>query len=348
MSLFVDIEKKLGNFSLRVRLDTDDALTGLLGASGCGKSLTLQCIAGIRRPDKGRILLDGTVLFDSEKGIDLPPQQRRVGYLFQQYALFPTMTVAENIRCGARSRGSRAEQERIVREMIALLHLEGLEARRPAQLSGGQAQRVALARMLAADPRLVLLDEPFSALDAHLRDQLQPRLRALLRQVGRQAVLVTHSRDEAFRLCSTLCILDGGQVVRTGPTREVFADPQSVAAARLTGCKNLAAARKAGETAVTVPGWGITLHTARPVPETLCAVGLRAHHFRPDGPDNRFAVQPAGCMEEPFERCFLFRYAGQDPGSEPLWWRLPREGAPAALPAELGIAPRDVLLLTRP
>ena len=347
MSLSVDIEKKLGGFSLRVQLDTDDAITGLLGASGCGKSLTLQCIAGIQRPDRGRIVLDGTVLFDSEHRIDLPPQQRRVGFLFQQYALFPTMTVVQNIRCGAHTL-PKAERESVTREMIALLHLEGLESLRPAQLSGGQAQRVALARMLAARPRLLLLDEPFSALDAHLRDQLQPQLRTLLQQVGRQTVLVTHSRDEAYRLCSRLCILEGGTAVRTGPTKAVFADPQSVAAARLTGCKNLAEARRLDENTVEVPAWGIRLQTAVPVPETLCAVGLRAHYFHPRTAANRFAVQPAGSMEEPFEWCLLFRYAGQDPGSEALWWRMPKEKKPAQMPAELGIAPQNVLLLTRP
>ena len=173
----------------------------------------------MERPDRGRIVLDDEVLFDSEKGIDLPPRQRRVGLLFQHYALFPTMTVAENIRCGARNRGGRGEQNRIVRETVDLFQLGGLEHRRPAQLSGGQAQRVALARMLAADPRLLLLDEPFSALDAPLRDKLQPRLRELLRTVGRQTVLVTHSRDEAYRLCETLCILDGGGCCAPAPPR---------------------------------------------------------------------------------------------------------------------------------
>lgn len=346
MSLFVDIEKDLGGFHLAVQLDTDAPITGLLGASGCGKSLTLKCIAGIERPDRGRIVLDGRVLFDSEARIDLPPQQRRVGYLFQHYALFPTMTVAENIRCGAHGRGNRAEQDRIVREMVDRLQLQGLERLRPAQLSGGQAQRVALARMLAAQPEILLLDEPFSALDAHLRDQLQPQLRELLRTVGQQAVLVTHSRDEAYRLCSTLCILEGGRSLRTGPTKEVFADPQSVAAARLTGCKNLAEARRVDETTVEVPGWGIRLKTACPVPQNLRAVGLRAHYFNPRTAVNRFAVVPAGAMEEPFEWCLLFRYAGQDPGSDPLWWRMPKDKKPAAMPAELGIAPENVLLLT--
>ena len=345
MSLSVDIQKTLGRFRLQVQFDSDAALTGLLGASGCGKSLTLRCIAGVERPDRGRIVLDGEVLFDSEKGIDLPPRQRRVGLLFQHYALFPTMTVAENIRCGARNRGGRAEQARIVREMVDLFQLGGLEHRRPAQLSGGQAQRVALARMLAADPRLLLLDEPFSALDAPLRDKLQPRLRELLRTVGRQTVLVTHSRDEAYRLCETLCILDGGRVLRTGATKAVFADPGSAAAARLTGCKNVADARKIDGQTVAVPAWGITLRTVRPVPDTLAAVGLRAHDFAPDCGENRWPVVWAGAMEEPFEQCYLFRFAGQDPAAEPLWWRLPRDRVPAALPEALGIDPRAVLLL---
>lgn len=347
MSLLVDIEKKLGRFTLRVQLDTDAPLTGLLGASGCGKSLTLKCIAGIERPDRGRILLDDTVLFDSQQKIDLPPQQRRVGYLFQQYALFPTMTVAENIRCGARTL-PRVQREPTVAEMLALLQLQGLEHLRPAQLSGGQAQRAALARMLAARPRLLLLDEPFSALDTHLRDQLQPQLRELLRTVNRQALLVTHSRDEAYRLCSRLCILDQGHTVRTGPTKKVFADPCSVAAARLTGCKNIAPARRTGDHEVEVPAWGIRLQTARPVPENLQAVGLRAHYFNPRTAVNRFAVQSAGEMEEPFEWCLLFRYQGQAPDSAPLWWRLPKDKKPATMPPELGIAPQNILLLTQP
>ena len=196
MSLFVDIEKDLGGFRLRARLDTDAPITGLLGASGCGKSLTLKCIAGIQRPDRGRILLDGRVLFYSEAGIDLPPQQRRVGYLFQQYALFPTMTVYENIRCGARGRGSRAEQDAIVRQMLAQLQLQGLESLRPAQLSGGQAQRVALARMLAADPQLLLLDEPFSALDYLTRISVCDDIYKILKKQKKTAVMVTHDLSD--------------------------------------------------------------------------------------------------------------------------------------------------------
>ena len=346
MSLLVDIHRQLGDFTLDVSFDTGDLVTGLLGASGCGKSMTLQCIAGVQTPDSGRIVLDGETLFDSARSINLPPQKRRVGYLFQHYALFPHMTVEKNILCGLHGEKDKAVRRQRVREMVELLQLEGLEQHRPSELSGGQAQRAALARMLVSQPRLLLLDEPFSALDSHLRDQLQPQFLHLLRTYGRQAVLVTHSRDEAYHLCTRLCIMDEGRMLRTGGTKEVFADPGSEPAARLTGCKNIAPAVKAGAYEVEVPSWGVRLTSAKPVPDGLRAVGLRAHYFHPRAAANRFAVQPVDALEEPFEWILLFRYAGQDSASPALWWRIPKDKKPAVMPPALGIAPENVLLLT--
>ena len=345
MSLVVEIEKQLGDFTLRADFSTDDLVTGLLGASGCGKSLTLRCIAGVLRPDRGRILLDGEPLYDSARGIDLPPQARQVGYLFQSYALFPNMTVEQNILCGLRARTPKPQRRAALEEMMERMQLRGLEKLRPAQLSGGQAQRVALARILVSQPRLLLLDEPFSALDSHLRDQLQPQLLELLRSVGRQTLLVTHSRDEAYHLCSRLCVMERGQILCTGPTKTVFADPEWEAAARLTGCKNIAPAQKTGEFSVFVPSWGVQLTTAKPVPDDLRSIGLRAHYFHPRSPQNRFAVNWVSALEEPFEWILLFRYVGQDPDSPPIWWRLPKDRKPSPLPETLGIAPENILLL---
>ena len=345
MSLFVEIRKRLGDFVLDARFETDDPVTGLLGASGCGKSMTLKCIAGVETPDEGRIVLDGETLFDSARGINLPPQKRGVGYLFQHYALFPHMTVEKNILCGLHGEKDKAVRRQRLREMIEMLQLEGLEKHRPAQLSGGQAQRAALARMLVNKPRLLLLDEPFSALDSHLRDQLQPQFLSLLRSYGRQAVLVTHSRDEAYHLCSRLCVMDGGRILRAGGTKEVFADPGSEPAARLTGCKNIARAVKADEYEVDVPEWGIRLTAAKPVPDDIRAVGLRAHYFHPRAAANRFAVRLDSELEEPFEWILLFRYEGQDDASPALWWRMPKDKKPSAMPEALGIAPENVLLL---
>ena len=345
MSLFVEIRKRLSDFVLDARFETDDPVTGLLGASGCGKSMTLKCIAGVETPDEGRIVLDGETLFDSARGVNLPPQKRGVGYLFQHYALFPHMTVEKNILCGLHGEKDKAVRRQRLREMIEMLQLEGLEKHRPAQLSGGQAQRAALARMLVNKPRLLLLDEPFSALDSHLRDQLQPQFLSLLRSYGRQAVLVTHSRDEAYHLCSRLCVMDGGRILRAGGTKEVFADPGSEPAARLTGCKNIARAVKAGEYEVDVPEWGIRLTAAKPVPDDIRAVGLRAHYFHPRAAANRFAVRLDSELEEPFEWILLFRYEGQDNASPALWWRMPKDKKPSAMPEALGIALENVLLL---
>ena len=172
MSLYVDIEKRLGVFRLQSKFEVADETLALLGASGCGKSVTLKCIAGIMTPDRGRIVLNGRVLFDSEKKIALTPQQRRVGYLFQQYALFPNMTVEQNILCGIRA-GSRSEKRSLAAEKLRMFRLEGLEKKYPAQLSGGQQQRVALARILCSEPQAILLDEPFSALDSYLKWELE-------------------------------------------------------------------------------------------------------------------------------------------------------------------------------
>ena len=346
MELYVDIQKDLGEFQLKAAFTASRMVTGLLGASGCGKSLTLKCIAGVERPDRGRIVLDGRVLFDSEQGINLPPQRRQVGYLFQSYALFPNMTVEQNILSGLRGRQDRNRRTQRGRELCELFQLHGLERLRPAQLSGGQAQRAALARILASEPQLLLLDEPFSALDGYLRDELQPQLQAMLQALGRQTLLVTHSRDEAYRLCEQLCILDQGRVVRSGSAREVFDDPGSIAAARLTGCKNIAPARKAGAHEVEVPGWGICLTCERSVPDGLTAVGLRAHSFRPEEAANRVPVTCKKTLEEVLERSVLFRFDGQPPETPDLWWQVSKREWPEQLPAQLGIAPGDVLLLS--
>lgn len=346
MSLHVDIRKRLGDFVLETAFDTEDAITGLLGASGCGKSVTLKCIAGVETPDEGSIILDGETLFDSARGINLKPQQRRVGYLFQQYALFPHLTVERNILTGLHREHDATVRQHRLREMMEMMQLQGLEKLRPAQLSGGQAQRVALARMLVSEPRLLLLDEPFSALDSHLRDQLQPQFLDLLRSYGRQAVLVTHSRDEAYHLCSQLCVMENGRIVRSGATKAVFADPRSEAAARLTGCKNISPARKIDERTVEASAWGLRLTTAQPVPNDLRAIGLRAHYFHPRASANRANVQWVGELEEPFEWILLFRYVGQNENAPPLWWRMPKDRKPAALPDIIGIAPENVLLLT--
>ena len=319
MSLFVDIEKDLGSFHLKVSLETDGGITGLLGASGCGKSMTLRCIAGVETPARGRIVLDGRTLFDSEQRINLPPQQRGVGYLFQSYALFPTMTVRQNLLAGLHREKDKAKKQTLYRQAVELLGLAGLEQRRPAELSGGQQQRVALGRILVNRPQVLLLDEPFSALDSHLREQLQLDMLRVLKDFSGDVLLVTHSRDEAYHMCGRLAILDEGQLLRCGATKEVFAAPGRRAAAQLTGCKSSAAARRTGPNTVWVEDWGIQFTTARPVPEDLCAIGIRAHYFHPKAPANRFEVEYTGQIEEPFEWIIQMRTTNQPTDTPDNW-----------------------------
>lgn len=223
MRLIANIQKRLGSFHLNVEIDSSDMFIGILGASGCGKSMTLKCIAGIEKPDTGYIELDGKVLFDSDRGINVKPQNRGVGYLFQNYALFPTMSVKKNIMCALRN--NKGENSEKYDKAIKLFHLEGLEKHKPYQLSGGQAQRVALARMLISGPSLLLLDEPFSALDSFLRKNIQNELSTLLNTLKKQTVIVTHSQREVKRMCSEVYLMMDGRVLQNGNTDYVFNNP---------------------------------------------------------------------------------------------------------------------------
>ena len=345
MSLIVNIKKKLGSFELESQFEAHSGVTGLLGPSGCGKSMTLKCIAGIEKPDSGYIELDGVVLYDSEKGINLPPQKRHVGYLFQNNALFPNMTVRQNILCGMHHEKDRAKREEKLKNMLDVFRLNGLENHRPSQLSGGQAQRTALARIMVSEPQLLLLDEPFSALDAHLRGKLMIEMRDLLARFGREVIMVTHNRDEAYNMSREIAVMENGKLLAVKRTKELFADPGSVPAAILTGCKNIAAAEKRGEHEVYVPEWGVLLTTARPVGDSIKAVGIRAHYFNPTAPSNRCKVEYCDDMEEPFEWIIEFRFKSAAADAPSVWWRVPKDKRPKTFPAELGIAPANILLL---
>lgn len=297
MSLSVDIRKRLGAFSLDASFASDDATEtlALLGASGSGKSVALKCIAGTERPDEGRIVLNDRVLFDSAAGVDVSVRERRVGYLFQSYALFPTMTVEQNVVAGVRS-GSRAERLARAHEQIRAFRLDGLERLRPAQLSGGQQQRCALARIMANGPELLLLDEPFSALDGYLRWQLELELADTLRAFPGGVVFVTHSRDEVYRMCDRVCVLTNGHSGRTVSTRELFDAPATLAEAVMSGCKNVSAATPVGDHALSCVDWGVTLACEREAAGSDHA-GIRAHDLRLVEADGR-AVGDEGGSED--------------------------------------------------
>jgi len=346
MSLEVCIEKKLNGFTLHAEFTAGNTATALLGASGCGKSMTLRCIAGIVKPDKGRIVLDGTVLFDSERHIDLPPQQRGVGLLFQNYALFPNMTVEQNILCGLKAEKDKAARKARCAEMLRAMRLEELANRRPAELSGGQQQRTALARILVGKPKILMLDEPFSALDSYLREEVEGEVGNLLAGFEGTALLVTHNRDEAYRLCPDMVVMDRGRVLRTGATKAVFADPGSTAAARLTGCKNILPCTRVDKHTVRLAAGNLLLTTTLPVPDGCTAVGIRAHDFAPCAADaqNALPVRAVSTSENPFDWNIIF----QLPGGTNLWWKVSKTTLTAeepAAPACLAAPPESIMPL---
>lgn len=314
MSIAVNIKKNLGSFRLDVAFSQESGVLALLGGSGCGKSMTLRCIAGIETPDSGKIVLNGVTVYDSERKINLPPQQRQVGLLFQNYALFPNMTVEENILCGLREKRDKSEKTALLAEYIRKFHLEGLEKHTPTQLSGGQKQRCALARMLIGRPGILMLDEPFSALDSYLRWELERELLSTLREYDGTVLFVSHDRDEVYRISDRIAVYQNGTIDVIGDKWELFRQPITCTAAILTGCKNVAEASYSEKT-VTVPQWGLTLPLpADGLPDSMTHLGIRARKMLP--------------ATAPGPRCFRYAVAEEIDGafSDILMIRL--EGGP--------------------
>ncbi len=275
MSVYVDIKKNFGPFVLDVQVEAENETLALLGASGCGKSMTLKCIAGIERPDSGQIAINGTIVFDAKKGINLSPQQRKTGYLFQNYALFPNMTAHENIACAVKR--PKHERAAVADRWLDSFYLDELKSRYPHQLSGGQQQRVALARMLASEPDILMLDEPFSALDSYLRWQMEQELRGVLEQFGGTALYISHNRDEVYRLCDRIAVISDGRVSAVGEKWALFDCPGVLSACLLTGCKNISPAKRVGAATLDALQWGLRLKTTREIPDDVAHVGVRAH-----------------------------------------------------------------------
>jgi ABC-type sulfate/molybdate transport systems ATPase subunit len=281
MALEIQIVKKLPEFTLDISFTASDSPLGILGPSGAGKTMLLRCIAGLERPDRGRMVLDHRVLLDTKEGIQIPARARRLGMLFQHYALFPHRTVAENVAFGLRHLPLEEQTQR-VKTLLERAHVTSLEQRYPRELSGGEQQRVALARALATEPEALLLDEPLSALDTHLRSQMEAQLQETFASYRRPTLLVTHNVEEAYRLGGKLLVLSRGRVAAFGGKEEIFRRPPSLEVARLTGCKNFSRARPISENLVEALDWGCTLRVAHSLPRGgshTAHIGIRAHHI---------------------------------------------------------------------
>ena len=339
--LHVDIKKKYDDFSLDVSFETASKRIGILGASGSGKSLTLKMIAGLIKSDGGRILLDERVLYDSSEGIYVKAGKRKVGYLFQDYALFPNMSVKGNIEAGIHGAGKKLHSG--TEEILKKFGLWDIRDHMPHELSGGQKQRTALVRMLVTDPNLLLLDEPFSAMDAHLKEGLRLELIRMLDMYDKRVILVSHDRDEVYQMCDYLVLLHKGRVIAQGDTDDLFKHPSSVASARLTGCKNISRIEKLTDHRVRALDWkGVELITDGKVTDDISHIGIRAHDFIP----GTEGVNIIPCGKVSVSRLPFEWYVTLANG---LWWKLSKDLYETfdekKVPESLSIAPERIILL---
>ena len=325
MAIEVRIHREFDDFKLDVQFQSESRRIGILGASGCGKSLTLKSIAGIERPETGKIESAGKVFFDSAKKIWMPPQERNVGYLFQNYALFPTMTVEKNI--GIALRCGKKEKEKKVRDMIDRFSLQGLEKKLPGQLSGGQQQRTALARIMIYEPDMILLDEPFSALDSYLKEQTQRECLELLQDYPGTVILVSHSRDEIYRFSEEVLVMDGGKAIIQKTVKELFAHPQKVAAAKMTGCNNIEEIVWKDGKHLYVPGWDMVIPAGMGNVGDAQAIGIRAHEFTTERTESDgelvFPVYKPEVKEDLFE--YHVQFFTSERAKTPVVWKVSKK-----------------------
>lgn len=319
-----------------------------LGPSGCGKSTILRTIGGFMD------VTDGDILVDGQSIVNMPPEKRPTAMVFQSYNLWPHMTIYENLAFGLKLRKvPKKEIDTEIKKMLELVSMSGFEKKYPGQLSGGQQQRTAFARILAYEPDALLLDEPFSAMDAYLKERLRLELKKTLSEYEGVSVMVTHDRDEAFQLCDHLLLMEEGRVIAAGETKAVFADPGTWQAARLTGCKNLSRIEKTGSRKVRALDWnGLELVTAQDVGDEIEAVGIRAHDFEPLSSGealewekredaNLIPVEGAEISEMPFEWYVTLK--------NHLWWKIEKtihvHESAGLVPEYLRISPEAIVLL---
>lgn len=324
MSLSVSIKKSFPAFTLDVDIEAGNETIGWLGESGCGKSLTMRCIAGIETPDEGKIVVNGKTFFEREAGkrptVNLSPQERKTALLFQNYMLFPNLTVAENVAAGIDRKLPKEERNAQVNAELKRFGLDGFGKRYPSQLSGGQQQRVALARMLAAKPDILMLDEPFSALDAHLKGVLEQNLAGLFETFHGTILYVSHDIDEALRFCDRIAVIEKGHVMEVSTGSNLVNNPQSAASIRLSGCKNTTFAHQVDVHRIFLPAWGIEVETDKPAPENLTYMGVRAFFLeRAEEPGrNTYRVQVVRTSDSRFDRSVLLEFLDRTPGSDPV------------------------------
>lgn len=300
MSVDINIKKDFGKFRLNIEYKGESRRIGILGASGSGKSLTLKSIAGIERPDEGFIKIDDRVLFDIKNRVNIIPQKRKTGYMFQSLALFGNMSVEGNIKAGIRENA-----EIKAKEVMDIFSLTDIADRFPSQLSQGQRQRTALARIIASEPDIILLDEPFSSLDYYIRDEMQASLINILKTFKGTVITVSHSFDELYALSEELIVIDNGRISTHGKTEDIFNKPPNRISAVLTGCENIVKAEYRNNK-IYIPDWDIELNSDN---KNVKYAAIRAHCFSlaDRGDMLCFDVKEPEVKKEPFGYTVYFK-----------------------------------------
>ena len=304
--LEVDIKKNFENFKLDAKFTNEEGILGILGASGSGKSLTLKAIAGIIKPDYGKIILNGRILFDKDKKINIPTKDRKVAYLFQDYALFPNMTVYENVKTGLRVKNGNFEK--IIDKKLEELHIDHIKNKRPDMISGGEKQRTALARILVNEPEILLLDEPYSAIDGYLRWSIELEVRKIIEEYKIPTLFVSHDRDEIYRMCDDIVIMAKGKSEAKKTTKELFHNPETMAAAELSGCKNFSEIEKIRENSYKIKAWDLDLDLEKDYKEKF--IGIRGHDVeisKNKKEKNSYEVEILKEIEQTFNMCLIIR-----------------------------------------
>ncbi|MFQ6088222.1 MAG: ABC transporter ATP-binding protein [Candidatus Methanofastidiosia archaeon] len=285
-----EFEKRVGKFFLNFKLKAGREIVVLYGPTGSGKSLALNCISGISKPDSGFIEVSGTIFYDSKRKVSLSMNRRGVGYVFQDYALFPHMNVFENI-----TYGMRKFDEGKFKELLETLRLKGLERRYPFELSGGQKQRVALGRALALNPKILLLDEPFSALDSQVREKLRLDFLRLYREFKIPTILVTHNVSDAFTLAERIAVINDGVIEQFDSKGQVFNHPKTRNVARFVGCKNIFDAK-----VCNISDEGSMVETENFKVKTKYRYGLSKNVILVIRPEDIFIVSESSKLENTF------------------------------------------------
>ena len=318
-----DVHKWYGEFhvlkGISERVEKGEVLV-ICGPSGSGKSSLIRCLNRLEPIQKGDILFEGTSIYAPE--VDVNALRAEVGMVFQQFNLYPHLTVLENVTLAPiKVRGmGKKEATDLAMELLGRVGIARQAAKRPSEISGGQQQRVALARILASDPEVLMLDEPFSALDAFLKEKLQLELLELLSGYDKDILMVTHSRDEIYRFCEHMLIVEDGRQAGFGVTKEIFKNPGTPAAAKLTGCKNIEKIERVDDHTMVLPNWNTTVCVKGMIPENTTHIGIRAHYLRlPENGqrENLVECQNGRILDDPFELVVVFEHD--------VWWKIPKE-----------------------